>query len=325
MGIQYLNRHLRTNCKKGIKCVHLSTLRGKKIAIDTSIYMYKYLEDNALIENMYLLISQLRLYDIIPIFVFDGKPPNEKMSVLCERKRERKNAEEVYTCLEKQLIKTTCVQEKRDILNKLDILGRKKIRIHRTDIEDVKILMDKYGVMYYDAEGEADQACVLLLKNNKVDACMSEDMDFLVYGCSYVLRYYSLAKHTVVQYDMDMILSELQMSEREFREICVVSGTDYNKDTTQKCNLIDTIQYYKEFKDPKNICPEDHLVMRFYDWLDQFTNYIEDKSTLYKTYKMFDIRQCMADKDITNINVKYYEIDQEILKHFLREHGFIFV
>lgn len=79
MGIRYLNNFLRQNCTNdAIETIHFSNMKGKKIAVDISIYMYKFEENDALIENMYLLLSMFCHYNIIPIFIFDGKPPAEK-------------------------------------------------------------------------------------------------------------------------------------------------------------------------------------------------------------------------------------------------------
>ena len=59
MGIKYLNSYLQRNCRNAISCVSLKQLNGKKIAIDVSIYMYKYEADGLLLENMYLFISRM--------------------------------------------------------------------------------------------------------------------------------------------------------------------------------------------------------------------------------------------------------------------------
>ena len=42
MGIQYLNRILRTYASDGINEKSLFNLKGKTLAIDTSIYLYRY-------------------------------------------------------------------------------------------------------------------------------------------------------------------------------------------------------------------------------------------------------------------------------------------
>lgn len=82
MGIKHLNRYIQTQCKSSIKQIHLSELTNKKIVIDTSIYLYRYASDNTLLENFYLMISIFRQYNIIPLFIFDGKPPKEKKDLL---------------------------------------------------------------------------------------------------------------------------------------------------------------------------------------------------------------------------------------------------
>ena len=82
MGIKNLNRFIRETCKQSKNCierVHLRGLMGKKIAIDISIYLYKY---SAIIENIYLMLSIFKHYGIIPIFIFDGKPPTEKKTLI---------------------------------------------------------------------------------------------------------------------------------------------------------------------------------------------------------------------------------------------------
>jgi 5'-3' exonuclease len=67
----------------------MSELAGKRIAIDVSIYLYKFTGDGALLENMYLMLSIFRHYRITPVFVFDGKPPDEKRELLDQRKEDK--------------------------------------------------------------------------------------------------------------------------------------------------------------------------------------------------------------------------------------------
>ena len=90
MGIKNLNRYLLEKCTdKSIQKKHLGIFDGKTVVIDTSIYLYKFIETNELIENMYLMISILLHYKIHPIFVFDGKPPKEKNDTLRKRKMDK--------------------------------------------------------------------------------------------------------------------------------------------------------------------------------------------------------------------------------------------
>ena len=106
MGIQYLNRIIRTYAYKGVRELSLRSLKGKTLAVDTSIYLYRYQAEDALIENMYLMISLFRHHDITPVFVFDGEPPAEKRELLEERKRDKEEAKMRWLELEKELNST---------------------------------------------------------------------------------------------------------------------------------------------------------------------------------------------------------------------------
>ena len=103
MGIKLLNRFLQQKCPEAIIPVTLQELTGQCIAIDTSIYLYKFIAENALLENLYLMISLFRKYNIKPFFVFDGKPPDEKKEVIQKRKQVKINAERTYNTLKKSL------------------------------------------------------------------------------------------------------------------------------------------------------------------------------------------------------------------------------
>ena len=136
MGIKNLNRFLRDNAKDSIKFEHMSKLSGKKIAVDISIYMYKYASENALIENMYLMLSIFRYYNVIPIFIFDGKPPAEKKELLQKRREDKKEAEIEYNNLKNKLQINENMDEieKQEISNSMDMLKRKFVNVSKNDI-----------------------------------------------------------------------------------------------------------------------------------------------------------------------------------------------
>lgn len=320
MGIRHLNRFLKDNAKKSIKIVHLSELSEKKIAIDVSIYMYKYASDDCLIENMYLMITILRYYNIIPIFIFDGKPPDEKKELLQKRREDKKEAHEEYCKLKDQLNLNDNMDEadKQEIISNMDLLKKKFVSISKNDIENVKLLMRAYGVTYYDANGEADELCAMLTIKEKVWACLSEDMDMFVYGCTRVIRYLSLLNHTVVLYDLKGILDELDMNQNELREICVLSGTDYNIKTKKNINLHNTLKYFNKYKEEKSI-------ENFYEWLMNNSKYIEDIDLLKKIYEMFDFSKNYVNlKSFENIQIINGRIEKLKIREILKKDGFYF-
>jgi len=324
MGIKNLNRFLREQAKDSIKFISIAELSGKKIAVDISIYMYKYASEGSLLENIYLMLSVFRYYNICPIFIFDGKPPLEKKELLLNRKEDKMEAESEYNKLKSQLQHSSVDDiEKQDIINSMDMLKKKFIYISKNDIEDVKNLIRYYGATYYDAPGEADELCALLVIKNKVWACLSEDMDMFVYGCTRVLRYLSLLNHTVVLYDTKEILDNLGISQKELREICVLSGTDYNyiSDNNSKNTptLYKTLSYFKKYHNEKSD-------IDFYSWLLQKRDYIKDYVMLIKIHDMFDLNKnnnCKL-KNFENIKIGNGPILKDEIKLIIQKEGFIF-
>lgn len=283
MGIKNLNRFLLDNCtSKSIRKQHLSTFKGKTIAIDTSIYMYKFQTENRLLENMERFIQVLLKYNISPIFVFDGKPPPEKKELIKQRANLKKEAEAKYNELQQSILDNNSSDE---LSSKLAELKTQFVRIHDTDITKVKQLMETLNISFVDAPGEADQLCVLLVKTKKAWACLSDDMDMFVYGCVRVLRFLDLNKHTIIYYDLHAILSELEWSITLFREILVLSGTDYNIHSTT--SLEQTIKWLYKYK---RYCRQQNASKKsFYEWLIIYTNYIDNYEELKHIYEMFII------------------------------------
>ena len=257
MGIKYLNKFLLQKCKKSsIRKIHFSELSGKTIVIDTSIYLYKFAAENALLENFYVLISLFRKYDITPVFIFDGRPPIEKRQLLIQRRIEKREAEEKYTELQKKLELIGPIDDL--LLKELDYLKKQSTVITYDNIQNVKDLITAYGVTYICAQGEADNLCVQIA-NTKAWGCMSDDMDMFLYGCNRVFRNFSLLHHNVMEYNMDAILVDLDMKLVAFREIAVLSGTDYNINMHMDINK--QFGLYKKYKlaEPQ--------ITTFYTWI----------------------------------------------------------
>jgi flap endonuclease-1 len=319
MGIKQLNRFIKNNVKDSMKLISIKELSGKKIAIDISIYMYKYASDGNLIENIYLMLAIFRYYDIIPIFIFDGKPPIEKKEVLIKRSQEKKEAEEEFNKLKSILTNNSNIDndEKQELVNNMDLLKKKFIRISKNDIQNVKQIIRAYGATYYDAPCEADELCAMLTIKEKVWACLSEDMDMFVYGCPRVIRYFSLLNHTAVLYDMKEILEKLNLTQKELREICVLSGTDYNINNENSCNIYTTFKYFRNYK--KENSSDD-----FYNWLIKSSDYIKDYELLKKINSMFDINDHYNIKLFENIKIVNGPIMKNNLIEILKTDGFIF-
>ena len=90
MGIKNLKIILDRFAKNSVVMRHLSYYTNKKLAIDTSIFLYKYMYNfSSCYTGFIQQLVKLRRFGIIPVYIFDGKPPKEKNEAIRQR-REKK-------------------------------------------------------------------------------------------------------------------------------------------------------------------------------------------------------------------------------------------
>ncbi len=228
MGIKNLNTFLKDNAAAGIQEIEFSELKGQTIAIDTSIFLYKFMYSMRFIDNFMSQVAHFRSHDIIPLYVFDGAPPKEKQEVLNQRKEQKEKIYSKLDELNKQIKeKKEAGEECKNLQKDYQSLKRKCINISRDDIINLKNVFDILGVAYIQADSEADLVCCELYKRGQVDACMSNDMDFLPSGCGKLVRNYNLS-NLVTVYDLDFILSTLEIDYDQFVDFCILCGCDYS-------------------------------------------------------------------------------------------------
>jgi 5'-3' exonuclease len=238
MGIKFLNGFLKKSCSpSSISKVCLSALTGKKIAVDVSIYLYKFTAENKLIERLHLMLNTFHYYKIVPVFIFDGKPPKEKKYVLQQRRNSKVCALNEYNRLQMLLNTRQYTTEREQIIQKMELLKTQFVTVNKDTIERAKELLRAFGATYYDSPEEADALCAMLVQSNKVWGCLSDDMDLFAYGSSVVLREIDLTAQTVMVYTLQNILNDLGVTLEEFTTLCIFAGTDYNALTARTSQM----------------------------------------------------------------------------------------
>jgi hypothetical protein len=335
MGIKCLNQFVKRECPGAIKTVSFDDLSGKIVVVDASIYMYRFMADQALLENMYSMITLFQMRGIVPIFIFDGKPPNEKRLLLNRRTRLKRIAETHYNQVKTTLDLTCCRRTLHDE-HLLKALKRRFIRLQDADFERVKALMQSLGVNFIVAPGEADALCAQMVLKRKAHACVSDDTDMFVYGCPRVLRHLNLQDETMTMYNMSQILSLLGITMTEFRQICVVSGTDYactnanNHAKTFHLNLNPTLKLFKQYKKCTQDAGESDTIVAtdFYTWLHHNCSTIHprvrfDYTAMTAINDMFDMTHSKLQQ-LPTLH-KHANIDRELLHTVMAHENFIFV
>lgn len=317
MGIKQLNNYLVTKCNsEAIKKIELNELRGKKVVVDASIYLYRFMADGRLTEHMYHMLATLLHYKIEPIFIFDGESPPEKKELLIERKEKKQKAETKFEELKLLMNNTTNEADKIDIINEMEKLKKQFIYIKSADYQGVKTLLNTMGVAWIEAPGEADELCAHMMLTCQAYACLSEDMDMFAYGCSRVLRHLSLVNHTVLLYDLHEILFQLGMNVQEFRQILVLAGTDYNKNNS--VSLQEAIKWFCRYK--KEMILWEGVIPTFYEWLINKTNLVCNADTLCLTHNMFNVKYKQLQYNTVKCNQ-----DRNKMIEYLGQDGFIFI
>lgn len=350
MGIKHLNQFIRKQCSDAVKSMQLNELSGKTVVVDASIFMYRFIADGALLENMYSMMSFFKMNNIVALFIFDGKPPEEKRKTLNKRKRLKYIAEMQYNRVVRDFnaLNNNATNNATDHntvtadndpnrgnftkeqVHALKVLRRRFIRISDADFERVKTLMRALGVQYLVAEGEADVLCAQMVIKRKAYACVSDDTDLFVYGCTRVLRHINLFDQTVTMYDMPKILNLLGINMTEFRQICVVSGTDYHTGPMHGLNLNVAVTLFKHYKKCRQTAEENDDVFApdFYTWLHHNCNVCNqrirfDYENTMTVYNMFDTGTMPIHLPcIVNVNP---QSNVELLHEVMAHENFIFV
>lgn len=237
MGIRGMNRFMRTFCSEAIRTVRFNELRGKKISVDMSVYMYRFKKEKTLVADMFTLMYLFKENNITPVFVFDGEPPKEKEQEMKERRKLKEVAIEKYEAIKKELAENAETYDevaKEEKKKEMAGLEREFVSLKNSDLRKMCRLIDGFGFARMFAEGEADMLCAALEKSGAVDAVMSEDGDMVAYGCTVVLRSPSITAGTCELFDVGMARKMLGISVDTMRHMCVLSGTDYNAHMMKK-------------------------------------------------------------------------------------------
>jgi 5'-3' exonuclease len=275
MGVRYLNNFLHEQCPRGMKYISFEDLRGKTIVVDVSIYLYKFKAFDDFLKLIKQMLLDFIKYGIHGIFVFDGKPKQNKELELIHRKAQKEKAWENYKLLKEQ----DNGNEKQ-----IQLLKQQCTKINMKDVNNVKMIMDSLKIKYTDAPYEADEICAKLSVSNHVYACMSDDMDMLVYGCKRVLRNVNFTNKTAILYKLDDILEYLKLSYDNFKKLCVISGTDYYKSNK---NIL--LKLYSEYKHSQHT--------NLYEWLKI--------NNVQVNYEMLE--SICQDFDISSVKYEYLD------------------
>lgn len=327
MGIKSLTQTIKKYTPDAIEHQNLYKLSGKKVAVDASLIIYQQLlkcPNSKLFKNskgkitnhtiglFYKIMNYISL-NIEMIFIFDGKPPQNKEDCINKRKEKSNKAKEYAS-------NTIDINEK----NKKE---KESVRITKEIIDDVKKLLNLMGIKYiHPNEGEAEGYASELCRIGVVDYVLTEDMDTMAYGCPKLVRNCidkELRRKDIISiFSYDKIINGLDLSEDNFIDFCILCGCDYCP-VVPKIGNITSLKLIKKYDSIEEIIknttynfPENYLKM-FYDAKKNFYIFKDnlDKNSIVfetssinldglKEYLIVDIE--MNEKRVENTLKKYH-------------------
>jgi flap endonuclease-1 len=207
----------------------LESLKGMKIAIDTSAVLHGAIRGMPNIETMthdgkitsylnviFFNVMQFIRLGIQQVWIFDGKPPSIKAGELAKRKKNRDNAAEKA--------KTEKDAEKVKKLKKI------AVQLQEYVYTDTKRLLTRMGITWVIAPEEGEAYASYLSKKGEVDYVWSLDADCFMFGAKQVIRPTKEGKKKVYYvYDRADILKQLDITEAQFLMMGICMGTDFSE------------------------------------------------------------------------------------------------
>lgn len=324
MGIKSLTKTIKTNSPSSIKHENLYKLSGKKVAVDASLIIYQQLFNtpggktfknskgyitNHITGVFYKVMNYISL-GIELIFIFDGKPPENKSACIQERKEKSMKAKELSE-------QTENIQEK-------EKLAKASLRVTKEMIEQVKKLLELLGVSYIHPNGEGEAYASELCRIGYVDYVLTEDMDVMAYACPRMIRNCidsSIKRKDIVSIiTYQTLIDDLQLDHNSFIDFCILCGCDYCP-IIPRVGSVTALKLINKYKTIENILentnyqiPEDYL-LQFNAAKENFLLFREkiDIDTI-------DIHTSLPSvKDVENYLINEIEMNEKRVKNALKK------
>lgn len=224
------------------------------VAIDFWLYAHKFTYSYGnMIIGFWNQIIKLLSHKIIPLYVYDGQPPYEKGAIINSRHKKKVSMENKLNNIYNELICEDPVIDTEEIVEQLEKektrLEKSIIYIRKNDVDNIKQFFSILNIPFLDATGEADALCAKLYREKYINACLSDDMDMLALGCGKTIKFLN---GKVLEFDLEYILSGLQLTHEQFIEMCLLFGCDYIKPSF-KLNNKESYELIKKFGSISNI------------------------------------------------------------------------
>jgi len=201
--------------------------KNKVIAIDFWLYAHKFLHSARYTNILLGFWNQIMRFlscGIVPLYVMDGIVPIEKQETVDMRNKKRNNIINRIKEIDRQKDVFINLNELNELNDIKENLQKKVKRVRTSELNNIHRMFDHMGIPYVRANYEADAMCAKLYKEGIIIACLSDDMDMLALGCGSTIKFY---QGNVIEYNLAHINRELNITQEQLIDMCILFGTDY--------------------------------------------------------------------------------------------------
>lgn len=270
----------------------LTDLKGKRLAIDTSLFLYQFLatirqpDGSPLTDSkgnitshligLFSRTTKLMQLGIKPCFVLDGKPPALKKEEQVRRSELKADAEAKY--------KIAVKEEDTDAMKKY---AARTVRLSRDMVDEAVKLIEALGLPVVQGASEGEAQAAYLAKQGDVWASASQDADSLVFGTPRLIRNLAITgkkkkpgqlAYTNVRpelIELKTMLAALNISQEQLITLAMLVGTDYNYGGIKGIGPKKALKLVTEHTTPA-------AAFKAANWRDHFSTSWEDIYELFK-------------------------------------------
>jgi flap endonuclease-1 len=279
MGIKGLKNIIKKHAPNAFQQITITDLYGKRIAIDTSILLYKfrYLYNDDYLIGFNNTINQFAKNNVNIVFVFDGKPPDAKRETLQKRAETRNKAiqkiddlitnfQQTHSGANQMEYIDDSVESVNTTVNELEeleeLIAKKNVYIVTKEHSNaVRQMLNSKGIQYFEPECEGEEYCSFLQRTGVVDYVLTEDTDSLTFGATKVL-FNNNVFNKYLLCNLEILLNDLQMSFEEFTDFCILCGCDYIP-SIPKVGPVTALKIIKKYKNIDSFIKENETLKKF--------------------------------------------------------------
>ena len=301
--------------------LEISELNGKILCVDAFNTLYQFLSTIRQVDGTPLMDNKKRITSHLSgifyrnisllcegiklIYVFDGKPPEQKLMTHERREETRDLAKERY--------KEAKQEEDFSLMKRY---SSQLIRLNDEMIKESKELLEAMGIAVIQAPGEGEaQAAYLNRKNKEFYAVVSQDYDSLLFGASRLIRNLALSRKrkTISGWveispeliELERVLNLLEINLDQLICLGILVGTDYNPRGIPGIGQKKALDIVKKYKQP---------VLIFKSVEEQIMGLSEGDRFDWK-----EIFELFHKPNIKNFYVDFKKVDENKIKEILVE------